>query len=262
MPLKTVLFVEGTRQAPGTDWLTRTWNDLVCGEIGAPPFWKVVGISKAEIVGLSPEVRNLSSVSEPFDMHLARLYRREPFDSVVVAWDLIPKWNTHAKSCRWQETLEFYRQMATSEFVPDIFRTGLRDRSRELHARPAPSARSRPVRLGKGSILTVIMEPMFEILFAEERVVRKALGTTNQKRPAKWPKGWGNVQQNPDKSLIAPAIASAKSERPPLKIFKRIRGDYITAKDEWGYELLRTALTEQGSMPERAILDRLSEFFS
>ena len=129
-----------------------------------------------------------------------------------------------------------------------------------------PSTRTAPPRLEPGMILPLCMEPMFEsILCVQETATLRALELSS--RPPNWPtRGWNDrTEKHPDRRVLAPAIATAKSSRPKPRVFRRIPGDLRTNKDGWGEYLLRQLLKDsprRSALLDNPILQRLREIGS
>jgi hypothetical protein len=239
--LRVALFVEGSASPPpprGLPALARIWAEHLCGLAGVAGFSVVVPISKKHIVAMDPSNPKMSGAAEPLDQLIARRIRSDGFDAAVVAWDLVPAWSPSEAGCRWTETLDFYGLLAQSGDLPSAWVSYAEARFNELGGRQEPGARSSMPTLERGACVALCMDPMFEhLLVGNERAVKRALGITG--RLDGWPR-WSN-SANPDKRLLAPAIA-ALPRRSPVR--RRIRGDFRTHKDEWGEYLLRQMLAD------------------
>lgn len=264
--IRIALFVEGSASPPtrdGRQSLEVLWNDRLCQDLGLRRFDLVVPIYKTHLVAMDPSNPPMSGAGERLDQLMVRVLERNPFDAAVVAWDLVPAWHPEEEYCRWLETLNLYRFLSLSDCLPQVWRDQARTRFEELSARPTPSSRSRPPRLQAGMILPICMEPVFEsLLVQDEGGIKRALGITQE--PRGWPRqGWRDPRERrPDLNVLAPAIRSAMSIRPPLAVMRAVRGDMRTQKTQWGELLLRNLLDDDRSRDrvlEHPILRRLSE---
>lgn len=261
--LQVALFVEGSDPP---DNLTRSslrqiWNEHLAGALGLSSFSGVYPISKKHLLAMDPDTPPMSGAGEALDQYMTRMHRRAPFDAAVIAWDLIPEWNREAGVCRWQETLDLYRLLASSKDLDAPWRERARGRWRELTGRPTPSARRRPPVLGRHEILALCMDPVFEsLLCVDEAGVRRALGLAG-KNVREWPSGWKKVDvRRPDDALLQPAVDAARGER--TSATRAVRGAWDTSKNEWGEFLLRSLLADPQCAPkliEHPICRRLAE---
>ncbi len=242
--LRVALFVEGSEHPPlkreKRDPLARLWNETLVAALGIPEFHRVYPISKLHLVTMNPELPRPVGAGESFDRMLVRRLNRERFDAAVVAWDLVPPWDPGREYCRCNETLSFYRLLARSSVLPDLWLGKARERLAELENRTKPGERSAPPIVEPGIILCVCMEPMFESLLAQdERAVKRALGIATT--PGDWPtSGWGDPRERqPDQRVLGRAILSIKRVRPKPQCIRHIAGDMKTNKDEWDDYILR-----------------------
>jgi hypothetical protein len=205
----------------------------------------IVPINKKHLVAMDPRKPRMSGGGEALDQLIMRMMQRTPFDAAVVAWDLVPAWNPEGAFCRWEETLDLYRFLAASKALPQPWKDQAAVRYADLSSRPAPGVRESPPRLEHGMVLPICMEPMFEVLLTQdEAAVRRALGLT--RAPKGWPsRGWADPQmQRPDSGVLGPAIQALFRMRPKPAVLRKIHGDMITHKNEWGELLLRQMLAD------------------
>jgi hypothetical protein len=107
---------------------------------------------------------------------------------------------------------------------------------------------------------------MFEaLLIQDEGAVRRALGV--RRAPKGWPgRGWADPKErHPDTQVLGPAIRSLFGIRPKPAVLRKIHGDMITHKNEWGELLLREMLADeraQGPILTHPIAVRLKELLS
>ena len=192
---------------------------------------------------MDPSNPKMSGAAEPLDQLIARHIRSNGIDAAVVAWDLVPAWSPSAATCRWEETLDFYRMLAQSADLPSSWVERAQARLDDLASRPKPGDRAGMPRVEAGACMALCMAPMFEhLLVGDERAVKRALGVSN--RLDGWP-GW-TTSPNPDKRILAPAIAALPGRS---LVRRRIRGDFRTHKDEWGEYILRQLLTDDAARP-------------
>jgi hypothetical protein len=242
-PLSTVLFVEGSsypsiRQERTA--LERIWNDHLINVAGIPAFSEVYPISKKHLIAMDPAAPQMSGAAERLDQLMARKLVAHPFEVAVVAWDLVPDWNSSGEYCRWLETIRLYEGLSESEVLPDLWRNSARRRLEELRSRPTPSARRQLPLYRPGMVYAVCMDPMFEALLTEsDLVARRALGVAVP--PAGWPRGgWGDrSERRPDAKILAPAVAALGNQRPRPRIVNQVRGNMRTNKEGWGEFILR-----------------------
>lgn len=245
-PAPIALFVEGSlgvRPARGEDPFLEIWRTLLPDALGLHPIGSVVPISKKNLVSMSPELATRSGRAIPLDELINREIERTECRLAVVVWDLVPAWNPEAEVCRWEETVELYRLLAGSAILPPHWIARAKARYDNLSQRAVPSARSRITSLQEGEVLAVCIESMFEsILLVCEALLRSLLGGAS-KRIAGWP-AWNLDSRSPDREVLQPAILAARRAYPKLPIFRQIRGDMITAKNEWGRRFLQTLLDD------------------
>ena len=242
---KVVLFAEGSLGQPTRrgDPFVNLWTDLMVRELGLLPIDRVVPIDKRAIVAMDPDTPPMSGASNGLDERILREIEGGGIDVAVVAWDLLPPWDPKADTCRWDECMNLYRHLSASEVLPDTWRRNAAERYAELRARPSPSARTRVARPKPDSVLTVCMEPMFEtVLTACEEGVRRALGVEGRRVPG-WPRWSGDGAV--DRDVIQPSLCAAKAIRPKPDVFRKIRGDFTTAKHEWAEYLLRKLFADK-----------------
>lgn len=236
MTLKVALFVEGSlgeQDRSGRPWLDILWRDRLVSTLGLKPFVRVIPFHKGQLTTLDRKdgLRRSPAMNVGLDELIRIEVTRAPFDAGIVAFDLLPPWDTNALVCRWEETLRFYRSMKNSTRLPEEFRTRASERLAELEARTAPSERRAPPRLSKGSLLAVCMDPEFESLFEDEIAVRKVLGV-GRKLPKGWPTTWGG-EGIALKTLLSHAINAARSIDPTPQVLRQIRGSFIDRPHEW-----------------------------
>lgn len=240
--LRLVLFVEGTSGKPLND----LWSRGVSRLLGLLPFERVVGIGKRHLVAMSNANMKLkhrtSAVSVGIDALIKRELDRQDFDCAVVAWDLVPPWDSgsDASACRWQETLLLYEGLARSEQLPLPWREQAQRRFDELIAREKPSLRPGVPRPAAHTVLSVCMEPEFEGLFLDEAGVKAVLGLRG-KPPRGWPGTWDRIRDPRPSGTLEKAIEAARRVRPKPEVFRKIRQPLREAKHEWGHLLLTSA---------------------
>ncbi len=182
--MRLVLFVEGTTGSA----LQALWGEEIPKQLGLLPFDRVVGFTKGHLVAMSNENMKLkhrtSTILVGFDQLLARELDKKTFDCAVVAWDLVPAWDSgsDASACRWKETLLLYEGLARSKVVPEVWSDRARDRLEELRSRAEPSHRSRLPQPAPQTVLGVCMDPEFEGWLLSEAGVKSALGLNPLKK--------------------------------------------------------------------------------
>jgi len=266
--LRFALFVEGsvTQPSRGPSPLEAIWRDCLGEALALYRFNPIVPINKKHLVAMDPRKPRMSGGGEALDQLIVRMMKRTPFDAAVVAWDLVPAWNPEGAFCRWEETLDLYRFLAESESLPQQWKEQAAMRYSDLRRRPSPGTRKTPLRLEQGIVLPICMEPMFEsLLTQDEAAVRRALGV--KKTPKGWPsRGWADPQtRRPDSEVLSPAIRSLFGIRPKPGVLRKIHGDMITHKNEWGELLLREMLADeraQAAILGHPIAVRLKELLS
>lgn len=266
MALRTALFVEGSFGIPNRALVAphrALWCETIAPLLGLPPPDEVVPIGKTHLANMrrnDPALQTagrpaISGNGETLDQLMARELATHTFDVAVVAWDLVPRLNHLAETCRWLETKELYRLLALG-VLPEPWTGKARARFDELEARGEQAgARTQLPAIEPGAVLAVCMEPMFEGLFVDERALRRALKMVGVST-RHWPRRWD--PRRLDKELIGPAIAAARA----AKIKLPVRGDFQVSKDEWGAYLFREMLTdpEHGTQfKEHALIRRLRE---
>jgi hypothetical protein len=266
--LRVALFVEGstTKPARGGSPLEAIWQKCLAESLGLRRLDPIIPINKKHLVALDPRKPRMSGGGEALDQLIVRMLKRTPFDAAIVAWDLVPAWNPEGSFCRWEETVDLYRFLSASPSLPEIWRQQAERRLTELQTRTAPSERTAAPRLQPGMLLAVCMEPMFEaLLVQDESAVRRALGI--RKAPRDWPaRGWGEPQvRRPDMEILGPAIRALLRVRPKPEVLRKVHGDLITHKNEWGELLLRRLLEDDRARPvllRHPIARRLQEIAS
>ncbi len=266
MALRTALFVEGSLGIPNRALVTpqrALWCETIAPLLGLPPPDDVIPISKTHLASMrrnDPEQQvagrpAMSGSGETLDQLMARWLVDHPFDVAFVAWDLVPRLNHLAETCRWLETKELYRLLALGA-LPEPWIGKARARFDELEARgDRAGARAQLPAVEPGAVLAVCMEPMFESLFAEEKALRRALklvGVSTRRWPTRWD------PRRIDRELVGPAVAAARE----AKIKLPVRGDFQVSKDEWGAYLFRAMFEdpEHGArFAEHAVIRRLRE---
>jgi hypothetical protein len=263
---KIALFVEGSPSPPtkrGREILDVIWNERLGKSLDLPPFDRIVPISKTHLVAMDPANPPMSGAGERLDQLMARVLARKPFDVAVVAWDLVPAWNPKEEFCRWRETVNLYRFLSDSRALPEIWREKARQRFQDLSSRRVPSARQHLPPLEPCMVLPICMEPVFEgLLVQNEGAVKRALGL--KREPKGWPRtGWADPRERrPDLNVLAPAITAIQRLRPTVDVFRKIRGDMRTHKNEWGEFILRELLADDRARPlilSHPISKRLTE---
>ena len=192
-------------------------------------------------------------------MKLTRLGAGAAFDAAVIAWDLHPEWNELGTFCRWNETVHLFTLLGESDSLPASWKQRAAERAEGYRNRARPADRlSSPV-LQNGDILPLCMEPEFEsILTYDERAARIALEVTG--RASGWPGGWGpGGSRRPAEEVMRPAVDCVPRSAP---VRRMIRGNWRTAKNEWGEYVLRTIANDprfRQSLAEHPIVNRLCE---
>lgn len=235
---KIYLFVEGSAASDRDrrNWLSEIWSTLIFKPVSGITLDHVYGISKSAIAAMDPKNAQLSGVGE----NIVQIITRTTNDlnetkAVIIGWDLVPYWLKNASADPLNEMRVLYSRLAQSDSLPDPFKSFC---VKEAARIDQLGDKWRPPRaLTTGSVLFFVMDPMFETLIAEEAIAAGALGVTGA-RPKGWPRNWGLSQKNPDRELIGAAVNSARRIRPKLPVFRKVRGDMTTAKNEWGYLLL------------------------
>ncbi len=266
--LRVALFVEGSFGIPNRaliEPVRALWCDTIAASLGLQPPHDVIPISKAHIAELRHNDPTLaaatgkrpaiSGAKEPLDRLIARWLKTSPFDAAIVAWDLVPRLNHLARTCRWQETVELHRLLALSKSLPPAWKEAAQARFHELSSRPSASRRQAPPVLTAGAVVAVCMEPMFEGLFADERALRVALGMRGM-QSRDWPARWDPLRL--DKELVGPAIEAAR--RAGVKL--PVRGGFQENKDAWGQFLFGKMLADPVAgtrLREHPIVRRLCE---
>lgn len=234
--MKVALFVEGTDQSTSSvadsDPLARLWNETLCRVAGVRAFDVVIGFSKRNIVAMDPAVKSLSGVGESFDELLIRMEESHEFEAAVVAWDLHPRWNPQYAYCRWQETLNFYTGIASSARLAPGWRDSAAARLAEYESRSVASERTQMPILSRFSIQALCMDRMFEsvLMIDDGRALREALGVEGTRVPL-WPKAHRGQKED---EYVAKAIAACRRAKINTPLMRGVRGDFDTAKHEWG----------------------------
>ena len=243
-PLRIVLFVEGspTRHPRLADLFENIWRTPIVEMLQLPHFDRIVTIDKRMIAAMDPATK-ISGRAVPLPDKLAAELERSAFDVAVIAWDLLPPWEPEQVTCRWNETLNLYKGFSASQSLPEPWRTRAAARLKELNARRVPSDRLRKQSLTKCEILAVCMEPTFESLLTHcEKTIRNIFGITDA-RAIGWP-NWNDPNVNPTE-LLGLSIEAARKIHPQPVVFRHIRGDMKTAKNEWGECLLRQMIRDE-----------------
>lgn len=213
-------------------------------ELQLLPIARVVPIDKRALVAMDPGLPPMSGASVGLDELILREIEGGGIDVALVAWDLQPPWDPDARTCRWEECVRLYQHLSTSKVLPERWLENAASRYADLRTRPSQSSRLRAPRPQPASVLTVCMEPMFEaVLMACEEGLRRALGVGGRRVPG-WPR-W-SVPGEIDQRVIQPAVTAARAVRPTPRVFRRIRGDFRTAKHEWAEYLLRELFGDDG----------------
>lgn len=266
--LRVALFVEGSvvRPVRGAAPLEEIWRECLGQALSLRKLDLIVPINKKHLVAMDPTQPRMSGGGEALDQLMVRVMKREPFDAAVVAWDLVPAWNPQETFCRWDETVNLYRFLAGSSSLPPVWKDQAARRYANYRERSIPGERGGPPRLEEGMVLPVCMEPMFEaLLIQDESAVRRALGI--RKIPQGWPRrGWvDSKERHPDTQVLGPAIRSLFRIRPKPAVLRKIHGDMMTHKNEWGELLLREMLSDeraQATILAHPIAVRLKELLS
>jgi hypothetical protein len=237
--LRVVLFVEGT-SGPALEGL---WGNEIAQLLSIPSFERVVGFSKHNMVAMSNANIGLkhktSTISVGLDVLIARELTVKPFDCAVVAWDLVPSWDsgTDASACRWKDTLLLYEGLSRSERLPVEWRMRAEQRFKELNARDIPSRRLAISRPAPFAVLGICMEPEFEGMLMDEAGVKAILGLKGKVRG--WPNTWERQQDPRPSETLSKAIEAARKVQPKPMVFRKIRLPLREAKHEWGRLLIK-----------------------
>jgi hypothetical protein len=203
-------------------------------------------------VAMDPENPPMSGAGEPLDVLMTRILKEDSFDAAVIAWDMVPNWNPKGTYCRWQETLDLYRHMSSSDHLPKAWKQRAAQRLAELESRHVPAARKRPPRLARHTIMALCMEPMFEgLLVQDEAAVKRALGLSGN--ITRWPRqGWGDAQERePGERLLKPAVLAALAVAPRPRLIQGVRPTaWDRNKDGWGEFLVRRLLADKAARPQ------------
>jgi hypothetical protein len=238
---RLVLFAEGTS---GTS-LDHLWHEQMRVLLDLPAFERVVGIGKNHLVAMSNANMRLkyktSTVSVGLDEIIAAELKERPFDCAVVAWDLVPPWDSgsDASACRWEETLLLYEGLARSKHLPEPWRAAAEERFKELKSREVPRQSAIP-KPALHTVLAVCMASEFEGVLLHESGVKAALGLKGKSVPG-WPNTWSRmIDPRPSKTL-AEAIEAARRMKPKPAVFRKIHLPMRMAKHEWGSFFLKSA---------------------
>lgn len=240
--LRLVLFVEGTSGPP----LDGLWREEMAAFLGFPPFERIVGIGKNHLVAMSNANLGLrhrtSTVSVGLDSIIANELKKKDFDCAVVAWDLVPAWDSgsDASACRWRDTLLLYEGLARSKHLPAAWRKAAEQRYEELSSRAEPSERKTVPQPAPNTVLSVCMEPEFESMLLHEAGVKEVLGLKGRP-PRDWPKTWKRLQDPRPSDTLAQAIADARQARPKPEVFRKVPLPLREAKHEWGRLFINSA---------------------
>lgn len=269
--LRIALFVEGSSGPAGRriDGLKRLWLDVLVKRLGLLPINRLVPINKRNIARMEPDAPRCSGCDDSLDVLIARELRRDTFDAVVLAWDLLPPWldgvDTEEEPCRWQETVRLYRHLSMSNELPAEWKEEAERRLVELEGRPSPSTRIGPMRPRHNTITPICMEPDFEsVLAQDEAALRRALGIEGQRveRWPPWPHRTSHTwRRNKADGLIGKAIEAVRHPRVknPPRVCSQFLG-WRENKSEWGAYLLEALLQDGRSRcREHALIQRLVE---
>ena len=172
---------------------------------------------------MDPSNPKMSGAAEPLDQLIARHIRSNGIDAAVVAWDLVPAWSPSAATCRWEETLDFYRMLAQSADLPSSWSSG--PRLGWTISRSAEAGRQGRHAEGRGGrVHGTVHGADVRAPPRRGRASRKARAGSLQstRRLAGW-----TTSPNPDKRILAPAIAALPGRS---LVRRRIRGDFRTHK--------------------------------
>jgi hypothetical protein len=248
--MTVALFVEGASDIPLRNGLTPLqllWANTYLPALTTSHDFLVVPISKKTIVALDPAAPKMSGAAEAFDQLFMRTLRGSDFDRALVLWDMVPAWNPSANLCRREEILSFFRFMASSTVLGLQWKQSCAAKLDRLVSRTNGPSQS----LAAGQIGITIMDPMFEdLLVHDEGSTKLALNVARGRAvPKGWPRnGWGGSSMRPDSLVLAPAISAARKSSPKGSIFRSIRGDFRTAKNEWAEYLLRHQLAQDDAV--------------
>ncbi len=248
--MKVALFVEGASDIPLRNGLTplqQLWAITYLPALSKLQDFIVIPISKKTIVALDPAAPKMSGASESFDQLFMRTLRNYGFDRALALWDIVPAWNPNGDFCRREEVLSFFRHMANSSVLGVPWKQSCAAKLDGLLNRT--NVPFQP--LAAGQIGVIVMEPMFEDLLTHDQgSTRLALSIKRGAAPpAGWPRnGWDGGSMRPDSLVLAPAIAAARRSSPKSQVFRSIRGDFRTAKNEWADYLLRNQLAKNDAV--------------
>jgi hypothetical protein len=240
-----VLFVEGT-------WgqsLDQLWREHLRALLKLPAFERIVGFSKHNLVAMSNANMQLanktSTVSLGLDEIISCELKKKPFDCAVVAWDLVPAWDSgsDASACRWEDTLLLYGGLSRSKSLPEPWRESAEQRIKDLLSRKSPSQRRSIPRPESHAVLSVCMEPEFEGVLLHEAGVKAALGLKGKSVPG-WPKTWNQMVNPRPSDTLAKAIEAARKLKPKPAVFRKMHLPMRMAKHEWGSFFLNSAKGE------------------
>jgi hypothetical protein len=237
-----VLFVEGSA-GPSLD---RLWRERIPVLFRLHPFERVVGISKHHLVAMTNANLGLkhrtSTISLGLDALIARELQAKPFDCAVVAWDLVPPWDSSAdaQACLREEALLLYGGLSRSQVLPESWRQNAERRHQEIQAHKRKMLSAGPPRPAPNEVLTVCMEPEFEGLLLHEAGVRSVLGVTG-KSVRDWPKTWNRPLQTRPSETLSKAIEAARRVKPKPPIFRKLGRSMREAKHDWAQLFLEEA---------------------
>lgn len=236
--MRRILLVEGSDSRPPGREATklRTLWDTICDSAQVPRFDHVEPIDKGHIARLSANVE-----TETIEDQIVRRRLAQPGDAIVVVWDARPPWSGVTTTvCRWRETIGLYQELDGRNRLPDLFRPHITRRRQDFEQRKQPSDKnSPPIRLAPGELHAVCIDPMFETLFCEERVIKQALGLVGQ-NVKDWPSKWVKKQSREAKTLLDQAIHAARRHQPKAEIAGKIGLDYTRNQEEWAAHFVRT----------------------
>lgn len=261
--MSLAIFAEGPENTdPSKSSFVDLWN-RIARLAGAPDIPRVVPICKGHIIKMGlqgvqggrvqlardPDVfeavdRAPIKVSryEPLDVVIDREFRREPFERLIIAFDLAPKHNALKRKCRRAERLLLLANLASSNKLPPHLRNAA-VALRESYLTGA-LARSRSV------LEILLMDPLFEaLLLYDEKGLRNALGLTS------WPKDWPSFApcKSPDEHIFKPACRLASPQSHAL-----MRDPDCNDKHRWASHVLAN-LSPSSSAWQHEIFRRLRQ---
>lgn len=158
----------------------------------------------------------------PLDRVIEREFRHEPFERLIIAFDLAPKHNALKRKCRRAERLLLLTNLAASERLPVAFRDAAAElRDFYLSGRPARS---------RAHLEILLMDPVFEALvLSDEKGLRDALGLKT------YPKEWPSFApcKSPDEHIFKPACRLASP-----RVHALMRDSQCNDKHRWASYIL------------------------